>query len=487
MTFEDILNLPYELDKNLYFEDKKFKAPLLAGDIIFKGFDITEHNSVNRGFLVTKDDKKIWVYNDKFWQDDGEDIIKNIVQKILQSASCTRYKQEVVAWVKDNGNIQIDRDLLDGQPEVIGLENGVFNVKTSEFEEHDPSYYFTSILPIEYNKEAACPQFQQFLEDILYKEDIDVIQEMFGYCFWKQYPIAIIFFLIGEGRNGKSTLLSVLSDLLGKSNIANVPLQSLCSDRFSSVDLYRKMANICGDLSPDELKRTGMIKMLTGQDYIRAQNKHEKAFKFVNFAKLIFAMNLIPECNDSTLAWEKRMAVIEFPNKFLEGDEKTDPFISEKLKKELPGIFNWSMIGLKRLIETKKFSKHRSLNDVKEFMATTKNPVFQFVNTHIKYKKDNEITKESIYDCFLAFCKQHGFPTMASNQFSMQFKEKGPHGLEEGQSRLKGGKKVWRNIEFFDDNSNSDIPKINNDMMLDNFSHDFDSTDMQQEKKNESM
>jgi putative DNA primase/helicase len=471
MSFQEILDLSSILDKNIYFEDKKFKAPLLAGDIAFQGFSITEQNSVNRGFLVTKDDKKIWVYNDKYWQDEGEDIIKNITQKILQSASCTRHKQEVIAWIKDNGNIQIERDRLDGQPELIGLENGVFNVKTSEFMEHDPSYYLTSTLPIEYTKDALCPLFQQFLEDVLYEEDLNVIQEMFGYCFWKQYPIAILFFLIGEGRNGKSTLLSILSDILGKQNIANVPLQALCSDRFSSVDLYRKMANICGDLSPDELKRTGMIKMLTGQDYIRAQNKHEKAFKYVNYAKLIFAMNLIPECNDTTLAWEKRMCVIEFPNRFLEGDEKTDPFIVEKLRVELPGIFNWSMIGLKRLLETKKFSKHRNLNDVKEFIATVRNPVYQFVTTHIKFESGNEETKESIYSKFIAFCKENSFPTMASNQFSMQFKERGPHGLEEGQSRLKGGKKIWKNIKYM--NSMDDSSMIQNINV---------STDIQQEE-----
>jgi len=331
----------------------------------------------------------------------------------------------------------------------------------------------TSVLPINYDITATCPLFEQFLSDVVYEQDIPVVQEMFGYCFWKQYPIAKLFFLIGEGRNGKSTLLSVLSELLGKQNILNVPLQSLCSDRFSSVDLYRKMANICGDLSPDELKRTGMIKMLTGQDNVRAQNKHEKAFKFVNYAKLVFAMNVIPDCNDLTLAWEKRMVVVEFPNRFLEDGEKTDPFISEKLKEELCGIFNWSMVGLKRLLETKRFSKHRNLNDVKEFMATTKNPVFQFVTRFIKHELNREEKKDYIYSKFLEYAKENSYPTVASNQFSMKFKEYGPLGMDEGQSRLKGGK-VWKNIVYDDGKAINSTISTTDDIYVGDSSADDD-------------
>jgi putative DNA primase/helicase len=245
--------------------------------------------------------------------------------------------------------------------------------------------------------------------------------------------------------------------MLGKQNIADIQLQELATDRFAKVDLYQKWANICGDLSPDELKRTGLIKMLTGQDYIRAQHKHERAFRFLNFAKLIFAMNTIPECNDATKAWSERIVVVEFPNQFLEGVEGTDVKIIEKLLPEISGIFNWSMIGLKRLTDNEKFSKHRNLEDVREFLATTRNPVFQFVNQFIQSDPNGEETKEFIYSKFLEFAKTNSFPTMASNHFSMKFKEYGPLKMEEGQSRVLDRKKTWKGIKFTGEKQKEDF------------------------------
>ena len=68
----EINNIINELDGNIYFEDGKFKAPILANDIIFHFRDLKRDTNVNRGWLVTNDNQEIFRYNGNFYQNSGK-------------------------------------------------------------------------------------------------------------------------------------------------------------------------------------------------------------------------------------------------------------------------------------------------------------------------------------------------------------------------------------------------------------------------------
>jgi P4 family phage/plasmid primase-like protien len=445
----DLSSLPDELDGNIYFEDKKFKGPMLAQDIIFQFADINDRLSgINRGFLITKENKKIWRYNDGYYEQDGEEIIRDLIQKILKNSSGTHYKNEVVEWIKDNQNIQVSMDIFDSQPNKINLQNGTYDIKTKEFSEHCQSDFFNYCLPILYNKEAKIEKIQKFMEDTFYLEDIPVIQELIGYCLFKEYFIHKAFLFVGEGRNGKTTLLNLITNFLGVENVASISLHSICKDRFGSYDLYGKLANLWDDLSSDLVYNTGLFKIATGGGYLRAERKFEQSFKFINKAKFIFSCNIIPESKDNSMAYAKRWIVIEFPNTF-EGTN-CNKMIGKELasENELSGLFNWAIEGLDRLLTNQDFSKHRTLEDVIKFRSETQSPVFKFVEKHIDTVPESEIPKEEVYRQFIKFCQTDGYPTLASNVFSSKFKQYGPFSMEEGQSRLMGMKKTWKGIKF---------------------------------------
>jgi len=447
-----INNLPAILNKDDYYiEDDRgvprFKSSLMAEAICF-------NNGKNRGIRVTNDNKKIIWYNGKYWQDNGEEVLKNIIQKILGESNCQKHKNEVMGWIKDCLDIQVTRDKLDGEKYKIGLQNGIYDLQKQQLLPFDEKYLITKIFPFNYNEQAKCERFMKFLPEILEENDILVIQEMFGYCFLKDYPLAIMFFLVGVGRNGKSTLLNVLIKLLGNENISNVPIQSLCDDNFSGIDLYQRNANIVGDLSAKELEHTGKLKQLCGNDFIRARDLYEKSMKFKSYAKLINAMNEIPVCHDTTLAWMQRCACIEFPNQFLDGVEGTDPDLTEKLTtpEEIEGVFLWAMDGYKRIKTNKKFSSHKNLTDMMNFIAKTKNSIFQFVKEHIHYRENAEQLKDDVYKSFLDYCKKKDFSTVSNNHFSTKFKQylmEQEISFGEGKSKIKNGR-VWKNIEITD-------------------------------------
>jgi putative DNA primase/helicase len=447
----DLTHIEHKIDVSLFYDEHdKFRAALFAGNLVFELFDEFNMTGINRGILVMKDTGEIYRFNGRYYEPDGETFIKGKMQKLLGVKINTYHKNEVINWVKDCEELQADREIFNTHPEKIQLDNCLYDIISGEIDKADPGMFQTTYFPIHYDPDATCEVFLEFLEQVLYKDDIPIIQEMFGYCFYKPYVYQKAFMMVGSGANGKSTLLSLLTTLLGDWNISSIPLQNLCKDRFTNIDLYGKYANVCSELSDKGLKNTGTFKMLTGGDYIRAEKKFKpNGILFKNTAKLVFSCNVIPESDDDTEAYHRRWVVIEFPNQFKEDDPNTDPFIKDKLtkEKELSGIFNWAMEGLKRLLKNGRFSDHRTLEDVKEFMKEHQDPVNQFCMQCLTIGEHEDIVNKSrMYKHYLDFCKLFGKPTVAMNQFSMKLKQYAPRTLSEGQTRQQG--RVWHGVVY---------------------------------------
>ena len=427
-------------DIRLYTEDGKLNAPLLAQSIIYDDFEI------NNGFLVTKDNMEIWRYNGGYYEPDGEEVIRSIVQEKLGEECTTHIKNEVISWVKDQSDLWVERDLFDENIHLINLQNGIYNIENDEFIEHNPSYFLSTQIPVNYDPDAKINQIEQFLQDILYIEDIPIIQELTGYFLYRDYPIQKAFMLEGDGSNGKSTLINLFTAFLGKKNISTISLQDLIYQRFARASLYRKLANLYSDLPDKAVKDTGVFKMLTGGDMIYADRKFKEPFYFRNYAKLVFSTNKIPEAEDNTDAYFRRWIIISFPNKF-EGNN-CDKNILKKLttEEELNGFFNWAIEGLKRLLKNKEFSYSKSTELIRDEYERKSSPIAAFVKDCIEEDPEGVETKEDVYNAYKEYCKEEHMPIKTNNVFSRDLKMYVKN-ISEGQRRIDG-KKTWRGIKL---------------------------------------
>jgi putative DNA primase/helicase len=77
---------------------------------------------------------------------------------------------------------------------------------------------------------------------------------------------------------------------------------------FAAADLYGRMANICGDVEPF-LRRTDLLKQLTGGDVIRAERKFRDAFEFAWRGVPYFSANRMPVSPDQSRAFADRWLV----------------------------------------------------------------------------------------------------------------------------------------------------------------------------------
>lgn len=232
------------------------------------------------------------------------------------------------------------RDEFDADRFVLNLKNGFLYLRDYVLKPHSPGYLSLVRLPVAYDQGATCPEIEKFMGQVMFADDVNLAQEWFGFCLWREYTIKKALLLVGEGNNGKSVWLDVLRAFLGQENVTARSLQELETNRFAKADLYMRLACIFADLPDIALRHTGTFKLLTGRDLLTAERKFRNGFPFENFAKLSFSCNKIPETRDDTDAFFLRWLILTFPNTF-SGDSDRKRLIDKlTTPEELSGLFN---------------------------------------------------------------------------------------------------------------------------------------------------
>jgi len=210
---------------------------------------------------------------------------------------------------------------------------------------------------------------------------------------------------VGPGDNGKSTLLQVLSELLGSDAIATETFQTLTDNRFAAARLWDKLANICADIPASAVRYTGTFKMLTGGDLLRGEHKFREAFDFRNPAKLIFSANELPQVNDKTFAFWRRWILIAFTEDFA-GREDRD--LAEKLRSELPGILNWALEGLRELRTARGFDVDGIADALKEEWKRRADSLYWFVSECVGPSTYGWVSTSDFYRLYAEFAEANG-------------------------------------------------------------------------------
>ena len=312
-------------------------------------FTISEFadNVIKKFHIVTlSDTEEILYFRCGVYTPGGHTIIKAELERTDPNITWTKVK-EVLEKIRRR--TFVNRDDFDKNLSILNVRNGLLSLSTGEILPHDHSYLSLSQLPIIFDKKATCPVTLRFLAQVLRPKNIFTAIQFIGYCLYhgNNYEKALL--CVGGGSNGKSTFLKILENFLGRQNVSHASLQDLNTERFATANLYGKMANIFADLKTEKVTNSGLFKAIVSGDMIRAQNKHQNPFDFVSHAKLIFSTNEIPETEDKSYAYFRRWIILFFDNVFEDGK---DTSLINKLttEKELSGLLNLALIGLKQLI-----------------------------------------------------------------------------------------------------------------------------------------
>ena len=405
-------------------------------------------------FITLKDTEEVLWWDGKKWSFGGEVKIKELCQRIVRELgkmekATNHLVNETIGFIQRE--TYIDRYVLNMHKRKIPLLNGVYDLETDQLLPPSPEYYFTYCLPVEYDPKADCPRIKKFLSEILDPEDIPVLLEFIGYTLIPEQEFHKALMLVGDGANGKSTLIKLIKTFLGKHNTTSISLQSLLENRFAVADLYGKLANLYADLPDETLRHTGIFKMIAGGDTISAERKFKPFFEFEPTCKLIFSANKVPKTLDDTSAFFRRWIILNFPNKF-EGDRK-DPYILKKIttREELSGFFNLVLVHLKKLLERGDFSMSKSTEEVREDYIRKSDPVQAFIldymsNGWIIESSQGYVTKDELYAEFVKYCKKIKLPAPDKSVFGRNLKRVMPT-ITEVRKKIGGeNKRCWGGI-----------------------------------------
>lgn len=407
------------LTASFYDDNDKFK-PVRFVDHLLENYP--------RGSFVTPMNDQggdvVWRYDEArgIFVNDGVPFIEKALKTILGEDTTTAQYSHVVKHLQVS--TYTEPHDFEEFPEIVVLKNGSFNLYTGELLPHSPEYKAKNALPVNYEPVAECPQFLKFLDRVIPDEEYrEFFREWLGYHLLKDYRFQRVVVLQGDGDNGKSTLLAAMVSFLGPNNITSQNLYRLSTNRFSPAELHGKLANISADIGPDELKYTGTIKMLSGNDYITVERKNRDPFQFTNYAKLTFSCNQLPKTPDETLAFYKRFIVIVTGDPIPKEEQNSQIIDEITTPEELSGIFNWAYQGLQNALDRGTLSEPTDIEERRELYQKMSDPVTGFINDHISEEPQAFEVKQDLVNAFFNYCKNKGFVPISNKRFFEDFKK----------------------------------------------------------------
>jgi putative DNA primase/helicase len=238
----------------------------------------------------------------------------------------------------------------DQQPMLAGVANGVLDLAAQTCRPGDQADMMSLQLGVAYDPQATCPRWEQFLEEVFggNAELIAYIQRAVGYSLTGDVREQKLFLCFGDGNNGKSVLLDVLSSLLGE-YAATAAFSTFDADRRSEqtndlANLKGKRLVVISETNAGKRLDEGRVKAMTGlRDKITCRFLYKEEFSYTPECKIWMAMNHPPVVRNIDRGIWRRLDIIRFEQDFTGREDRTLP---TKLQAELPGILNWALRGL---------------------------------------------------------------------------------------------------------------------------------------------
>jgi len=405
-------------------------------------------------FRTLRDTEEILVNQNGVFKYGAEPLIKEECEKRV--TNCTSYiRNEVIKTIQVS--TYADRSDFDRNSDIINVKNGLLNIRTGEFTEHDENILTRVQLPVNYNPKAGPVKVIKFLMECLpdTRDRLTVIEEA-AYTLLRDLKLEKLFMHLGTGSNGKSTLFYLLEALLGQDNISHVTIHDLIYNRFSKARLDAKLANIFADIEDDELRRIGIIKALISGDPIDAEKKGKDPFTLRSYAKLIFSTNQLPEINEDTDAVFRRFIITEWVRKF-EGEEKNPELRNELTSdEELSGFLNLLLFHAKRLLRNKRFSYEQSTEQLRREWKEKADPVTLFSKACLVEDVSALASREQVYATYAVWCKRNKIIPRNNRAFNKKLQKIA--NVEPTEVKIhRKTTKVWKGISLQENNKVTEV------------------------------
>lgn len=207
-------------------------------------------------------------------------------------------------------------------------------------------------------------------------------------------PLFHIFYDDGVGGTGKSTLLEVLTKIVGEGFTSNVLLDQF-GNRFMFANMLGKYLNVGDDNGKnDELQNVGTLKSIITGGRVTIDRKNISPIDVRIFAKQLFATNILPYIDFTDGGIMRRLNIVQM-NKVIPSDMKLCTLDEEEL-----GYIIYEALSA------------NDLTKGENELAITTSPLYRFYTS----------SSDKTYEKYKYFCSDNGFRQMNIINFEVKSK-----------------------------------------------------------------
>lgn len=341
--------------------------------------------------------------------------------------------------------VKIPLELLDADDHLLGVQNGVLNLDTLKMEPNARDLYITRQANVTFDPQATCPKFEAFLNQTFGKDEalIDYVKGYLGYCLSGRTNRQEFHMFSGDGANGKSTLISVVQQLMGdyaRSMLSSTMFEGASGEQgnYDLAQLTSVRLAVAQEAESKHKLHGARLKQMTGGDTISARAIYKAPITFRPKAKIVMVTNRRPELDAYDEALKRRLRVIPFAYQVPEAQR--DPNLVAKLICELPGILNLlAKAGV--AFAAGEISAPQAIRHATTGYFAEKDHVAAFLKEETRKLPSATVSKADLHAAYVDWCSIECVPSISRREFTTIMRSKGYEDTRTNQTR------IWKNLQ----------------------------------------
>lgn len=347
--------------------------------------------------------------------------------------------------------LRTETETLDASPFLLNFINGTVDLRDGKLRPARLEDRITKMVPLDFDPTATCPHWEAALEGIFAKDpdpkaSAAAFQRLIGYGIVGDTRERVIAVLHGGGRNGKSTVLETIANVLGLDYVRAARADILLEHKVRAGSATPELAALRGtrivtlaETGEDQRMNEGLVKQLTGGDTISARGIYKDVINFRPEFLPILATNHRPRILGRDEAIWDRLVYVPFLRRFvLESEDPDAPVedradlqLKDKLAAEYAGIAAWVVRGAVEWWADIARGKSSGLSMPAHWRAAKadyrkqENSVGRFVDEECVQDRDAKAPGATLYAAYKESCSATGDEPVSSVQFGRVLSELG--------------------------------------------------------------
>lgn len=365
-------------------------------------------------------------------------------EKLAKHALATQKKDRIMAAIElAKPDLAVLPDELDADPLLLNVANGTIDLRTGKLHPHRREDYLTKITNASFDPSAKCPVFQIFTGRIFRSNPalVPYLKRVMGYGATGLNIEQVLFFLWGNGANGKTTLLDAVGYTLGGyAGKADRELLAANDAHPTNIaDLAGMRMAMLSETNEGRKIDEGKLKDLVGETRLKARKMKKDFTEFRATHKIFLCSNHKPIVRGTDYGFWRRIRLVPFTETI--SDEEKDPRLLDKLKAEAAGILAWIVegcmewqrdgLGLPDEVKTATAGYRAEMDSIGVFLEEC-----CLVGQRL------QATAAELYAAYGDWCEDSGEHPLSQKRLGMQLTER----RMVSDRCSYSGRKIWRGI-----------------------------------------